>query len=175
MFLIYRTYYGMIRYSGFDDIRKIFNSCTTAIATLIIAKVIVTQINPKLVNHIFPGYRILLYHYLITLVIMVLSRFFIRRIYNEMYKNTRVKKSPTVIYGAGEGGVMLFRAIQQDKESMYKVIAFADDNPKKSNKNINTIPIYPPDKIFNNNFIETNHIEVLILALPSILGERKKD
>lgn len=175
MFLVYRTYFGMIRYSGFDDIRKIFNSCTIAVSVLIIAKVIVTQVNPKLVNHLFPGYRILLYHYLMTLVIMVLSRFFIRRIYNEMYKNTTVKKSPTIIYGAGEGGVMLFRAIQQDKNTTYKVIAFADDNPKKANKNINTIPIYPPDKVLNNNFILKNNIKVLILALPSIPGERKKE
>ena len=175
MFLAYRTYYGMIRYSGFDDIRKIFNSCTTAIGLLIIAKVIVTQINPKIVNHVFPGYRILLYHYLMTLVIMVLSRFFIRRIYNEMYKNTNVKKSPTVIYGAGEGGVMLFRAIQQDKNSTYKVIAFADDNPKRTNKDINTVPIYSPDKILNDDFIEKNKIQVLILALPSVMGERKKE
>ena len=175
MFLVYRTYFGMIRYSGFDDIRKIFNSCTIAVSVLIIAKVIVTQVNPKIVNHLFPGYRILLYHYLMNLVIMVLSRFFIRRIYNEMYKNTTVKKSPTIIYGAGEGGVMLFRAIQQDKSTTYKVIAFADDNPKKANKNINTIPIYPPDKVLNNNFILKNNIKVLILALPSIPGERKKE
>ena len=175
MFLIYRTYFGMIRYSGFDDIRKIFNSCTIALSVLLIAKVIVTQVNPKIVNHVFPGYRILMYHYLMTLVIMVISRFFIRRIYNELYKNSTVKKSPTIIYGAGEGGVMLFRAMQQDKSSPYKIIAFADDNPKKVNKNINTIPIYTPEKIFNTTFIEKHNISVLILALPSISGERKKE
>ena len=31
MFLIYHTYYGMIRYSGFDDIRKIFHSCNRCV------------------------------------------------------------------------------------------------------------------------------------------------
>ena len=175
MFLTYRTYYGMIRYSGFDDIRKIFHSCTTALGILIIAKVIITQIDPKLVNHVLPGYRIIFYHYLMTVIIMVLSRFFIRRIYNEIYKNPNVKKHNTVIYGAGEGGVLLFRAIQQDKESKYKIIAFADDNPKKTNKDINTIPVLPPNKIFTKDFLEKNRIDVLILALPSILGERKKE
>ena len=154
MFLSYRTYYGIIRYSGFDDIRKIFNSCTTALALLIIAKLVIAQINPKIVSHILPGYRIIMYHYLMTLVIMVISRFFIRRIYNEMYKNPSRIKQPTVIYGAGEGGVMLFRAIQQDKASLFKVMAFADDNPKKTNKDINTIPVYSPDKIFSDEFIK---------------------
>ena len=175
MFLSYRTYYGMIRYSGFDDIRKIFHSCSAALVVLIVAKVVITQINPKLVNHLLPGYRIIFYHYLMSIIIMVLSRFFIRRLYNEIYKNPNVRKNNTVIYGAGEGGVLLFRAIQQDKDSAYKIIAFADDNPKKANKDINTIPIYSPDKIFNNNYIEKNRITVLILALPSIPGERKKE
>ncbi|MCR5013444.1 MAG: polysaccharide biosynthesis protein [Bacteroidales bacterium] len=175
MFLSYRTYYGMIRYSGFDDIRKIFNSCTTALSLLIIAKVVVTQIDPKIVNQLFPGYRILMYHYLMTVVIMVLSRFFIRRIYNEMYKSPGQKKKGTLIYGAGEGGVMLFRAIQQDNNSSYQVVAFVDDNPKKTNKDINTIPIYSPDKIFNDDFIKKNKVSVMILALPSVSGERKKE
>ena len=175
MFLVYRTYYGMIRYSGFNDIRKIFHSCTTALAVLIIGKVIISQINPKMVSHVLPGYRIIFYHYLVSMVIMVVSRFFIRRMYNEFYKNPGVKKINTVIYGAGEGGVLLFRAIQQDKETAYKVVAFVDDNPKKTNKDINTVPILNSHKLFNEDFINKNKIEVLILALPSIPGERKRE
>ena len=175
MFLIYRTYYGMIRYSGFDDIRKIFNSCTIALTVLILGKVVVTQINPSVVNHILPGYKIILYHYFLTVLIMVLSRFTIRRVYNEFYKDTSTIKQNTVVYGAGEGGVLLLRAIAQDRESPYKIKAFTDDNPKKTNKNINTIPILPPEKVFNDDFIQKNNIKILILALPSVSGERKKE
>ncbi len=175
MFLAYRTYYGMIRYSGFDDIRKIFNSCTIALTVLILSKVVVTQINPALVNHILPGYKIILYHYFLTVLIMVLSRFIIRRVYNEFYKDTSTIKQNTIVYGAGEGGVMLLRAFLQDQEAPYKIKAFTDDNPKKTNKNINTIPILPPDKVFNQEFITKNNIKILILALPSVSGERKKE
>ena len=174
MFLAYRTYFGMIRYSGFDDIRKIFNACTAALTIVILTKVILTKINPTIVKYVVPGYKIMLYHYFITLVIMVLSRFTIRRIYNEFYKDTAHKKQNTVIYGAGEGGVLLFRAIQQDRESPYKVLAFIDDNPKKNNKNINTVPILSPNRCFGGNYITNNNIEVMILALPSVSGERKK-
>ena len=175
MFLIYRTYYGMIRYSGFDDIRKIFNSCTIALTVLILGKVVVTQVNPSLVNHVLPGYKIILYHYFLTVLIMVLSRFTIRRVYNEFYKDTSAIKQNTIVYGAGEGGVLLLRAIAQDRESPYKIKVFTDDNPKKTNKNINTIPILPPDKVFNEEYIKKNNIKVLILALPSVSGERKKE
>ena len=175
MFFVYRTYFGMIRYSGFDDIRKIFNSCTTALTILILGKVVITQINPALVNHVIPGYKIVLYHYFLTIMIMVLSRFTIRRVYNEFYKEPGVKKQNTLVYGAGEGGVMLLRAFAQDQEAPYRVIAFTDDNPKKVNKDINTIPVLQPEKVFNENFIQKNRIEVLILALPSVSGARKKE
>ena len=174
MFLIYRTYFGMIRYSGFDDIRKLFNACTTALATLIVAKMIVSHINPRVVNHIFPGYKILFYHYFLSLMTMVMSRFTIRRIYNEFFKENNKIKSNSVIYGAGEGGVLLLRAIQQDKDSAYKIVAMVDDNPQKINKSINNIPIYGPNKVLDKKYIEVHNIKVLILALPSISGDRKK-
>ena len=175
MFLSYRTYFGMIRYSGFDDIRKIFNSCTTALAVLIVAKVILTKVNPSLVNHVMPGYKIILYHYFITLTVMVLSRFTIRRVYNEFYKDNGIKKQNTIIYGAGEGGYLLLRSINLDKEAPYKIISFIDDNPKKINKNINTIPVLSPNKVFTEEYIKKNNIKVLILALPSVSSERKKE
>ena len=175
MFVVYRTYYGMIRYSGFDDIRKIFNSCTIALAVLLIAKVTVTNINPALVSRIMPGYKVILYHYFLTVVIMVLSRFTIRRVYNEFYKETGIQKQNTLVYGAGEGGVMLARAFSQDQQAPYKIVAFTDDNPKKVNKNINTVPVMMPDKVFDEDFIHKNNIQVLILALPSVSLERKKE
>ena len=175
MFLLYRPYYGMIRYSGFDDIRKIFNSNTVAVSALIILKVILIQIKPGMVKHILPSYKIILYHYFLTMGAMALSRLTIRRVYNEFYKDTKGKKKNTVIYGAGEGGVLLFRAIQQDRESPYKIVAFTDDNPKKTNKNINTIPVMEPQKVLDTAYVVKNGIEVLILALPSVSGERKKE
>lgn len=175
MFLTYRTYFGMIRYSGFDDIRKLFNACTTALTILILTKVIISQLNPSIVNKVTPGYRLILYHYFVSLTFMVLSRFTIRRIYNEFYKDSNKKKDNTIIYGAGEGGVLLFRAFQQDRESMYKIKAFTDDNPQKVNKYINTVPVLEPKKVLNPSFISENDIKVLILALPSVSGHRKKE
>ena len=175
MFLVYRTYFGMIRYSGFDDIRKLFNACTTALAALIIGKIVISRINPEVVNNILPGYKIILYHYFLCLIFMVLSRFTIRRIYNEFFKESNKIRSNTVIYGAGEGGVLLLRAIQQDKESAYKVVAMVDDNPQKINKRINNIPIYAPAKVLDKSYLEIHNIKVLILALPSTTGDRKKE
>ena len=173
-FLISRTYDGMLRYSGFNDIRKIFAACTGALSFLIISKLIFSQIWPGWVTHIYPRYVTMIYHYLITMTLMILVRFTIRRLYNEVYKNT-VDKMNTLIYGAGDGGTMLLRTISQDTHSKFKVKAFVDDDPKRAKSQINTIKVYPPKVAMTPEFIEKYDIDVMIVAIPSLSEERQKE
>ena len=142
-FLISRTYDGMLRYSGFNDIRKLFYACTAALSILLISKLIIRQISPTLAKDLYPRYVTIIYHYLITLVVMIIMRFTIRRLYNEIYKNTADKMN-TLIYGAGDGGTVLMRTINQDTNSKFKIKAFVDDDPKRVGTQINTIKIYSP-------------------------------
>ena len=173
-FLISRTYDGMLRYSGFNDIRKIFYACTGALSFLIVSKLIVNQISPTLATNIYPRYVTIIYHFLITIVAMIIMRFTIRRLYNEVYKNTADKMN-TLIYGAGDGGTMLMRAISQDTNSKFKVKAFVDDDPIRAKSQINTIKVYPPEKAMTPEFIERYDIDVMILAIPSLNEERQKE
>jgi len=173
-FLISRTYDGMLRYSGFNDIRKIFYACTGALSFLIVSKLIVNQISPTLATNIYPRYVTIIYHFLITIVAMIIMRFTIRRLYNEVYKNTADKMN-TLIYGAGDGGTMLMRAISQDTNSKFKVKAFVDDDPKRAKSQINTIKVYPPEKVMTPEFIERYDIDVMILAIPSLNEERQRE
>ena len=175
MFLIFRTYEGLVRYSGFDDIRKIIISNTFALSTLIFGKLIIIQIDASLCALIFPRYFIIVYHYFITLVIMIISRLSIRRIYNELYKQSHNTKNNALVYGAGEGGMLLYRTLSQDQESPYNIFAFVDDNVQKNGKKINTISILSPQKAFDNVFLKANRITTLILAIPSISADKKKE
>ena len=173
-FLISRTFDGMLRYSGFNDIRKIFYACTGALSFLIVSKLVVNQISPTLATNIYPRYVTIIYHFLITIVAMIIMRFTIRRLYNEVYKNTADKMN-TLIYGAGDGGTMLMRAISQDTNSKFKVKAFVDDDPKRAKSQINTIKVYPPEKAMTPEFIERYDIDVMILAIPSLNEERQRE
>ena len=174
MFLIFRTHEGLIRYSGFNDIRKIITSNTFALSTLIFSKLIISLINPTFVNDVFPRYFILVYHYFISLVLLIISRLIIRRIYNEFYKQLNNEKSNVLVYGAGEGGMLLYRTLSQDQQSPYKIFAFVDDNQQKYGKKINTISVFSPNQVFNNEFLKANHITALIIAIPSMDVGKKK-
>ena len=173
-FLISKTYDGMLRYSGFNDIRKIFYACTGAMAFLVISKLIIGQLWPEGATRLYPRYVTIIYHYLITMVVMILLRFVIRRMYNEVYKNT-ANKMNTLIYGAGDGGTMLLRTISQDTNSKFKVKAFVDGNPKRAGTQINTIKVFSPKEAMTPEFIEKYGIDVMILAIPSIDEKRQKE
>lgn len=173
-FLISKTYDGMLRYSGFNDIRKIFTACTSTLAFLIVSKLILSQIWPNMVTQVYPRYVTMIYHYLITMTLMILMRFTIRRLYNEVYKNTGDKMN-VLIYGAGDGGTMLLRTLSQDTNSKFKVKAFVDDDSKRAKSQINTIKVYSPKVAMTPEFIEKYDIDVMILAIPSIGEKRQKE
>ena len=173
-FLISRTYDGMLRYSGFNDIRKLFSACTFTMAFLIITKLIFTHVSPRWAAELYPRYVTIVYHYLITLVIMILMRFTIRRLYNEVYKNAGDKMN-VLVYGAGDGGTMLLRTLNQDTNSKFKIKAFVDDDPQRAKSQINTIKVYPPQTALTPEFIEKYSIDVMIVAIPSLGEERKKE
>lgn len=173
-FLITQTYDGMLRYSGFNDVRKILYSCTGAVFFLVIGKLILSQFNPGLASGIFPRYAIIIYHYLITMVLMVIMRLTIRRLYNEIYKNSSSRLN-TLIYGAGDGGTMLLRTLSQDTASLYKVIAFTDDDPHRMGIQINTVKVYSPSIALTEDFIRKYDIKVMILAIPSLNDDRRKE
>ena len=172
-FLISRTYDGMLRYAGFNDIRKIFSSCTITLAMLVLSKFFFLKFSPSFATAYYPSFMLMVYHYLITLVMMIIMRFTIRRLYNEVYKNTGDKMN-TLIYGAGDGGMMLQRTLSQDKTSKFRIRAFVDDDPKRAGTQINTIKIYTPQQALTPEFIEKYDIDVMIVAIPSLSEERNK-
>ena len=173
-FLLSRTYDGMLRYSGFNDVRKILFSCSGAMAFLVISKLILMRVDRSLVAFIYPRYATIFYHFLVTIVLMVIMRLTIRRLYNEVYKYTESKLN-AIIYGAGDAGTMLQRSTMLDTKSAYKIKAFIDDNPVRIGNEINGVRIYSTATALDPSFIKKNHIEVMILAIPSLQDSRRKE
>ena len=173
-FLISKTYDGMLRYSGFNDIRKILSSCTLTFVFYVVSKFLFIKFLPWVAVEIYPPFVIIFYHYLITMVMMIILRLVIRRMYNETYKTPTVKQN-TIIYGAGDGGTMLLRTLSQDTTSKLRAIAFVDDNPKRVGSQINTIKILSPATAMTEEFIKKHKVEVMVLAIPSLDEKRSRE
>ncbi len=173
-FLISRTYDGMLRYSGFNDIRKILSSCTLTLVFYVVSKFLFIKFWHEVAVNIYPPFVIIFYHYLIIMVMMIILRLVIRRLYNETYKKQNIKQN-AIIYGAGDGGTMLLRTLTQDTSSKLKVVAFVDDNPKRVGTQINTIKIFSPAMAMTEDFIKKNRVEVMVLAIPSLDEKRSRE
>lgn len=173
-FLITKTYDGLLRYSGFNDIRKILFSCTGTFVFFILTKSLFINFYPHIAINFYPPFIVIIYHYLIIMMAMTFLRLVIRRLYNERYKYSD-NISNTIIYGAGDSGMMLLQALNQETSTRFRVKAFIDDNPKRIGNQINTIKILSPTEALTQEFINKNNIDSMIVAIPSISEERHNE
>lgn len=169
---IFGSYQGLVRYSGFSDIKKIGYVCFCTFASMFIIKLILIYYGNINIHKWFMSHTEASFVAMLAFVSITLSRLVIRRIYNE---NISYKQEPlnTIIFGAGDAGIITKNALEQDSSCYYNIVAFVDKSNQKIGKTINGIPIYNPAKILNKEFIKKNNIKVIIFAIPSLDKENR--
>ena len=170
---VFGSYQGLVRYSGFGDIKKISYVCIGTFVLTFMIKTIAIRFLPIVYIHKwFMSYTEVMFVTLLAFVLLTLSRLVIRRIYNEniIHKQEGIN---TLIYGAGDAGIITKNALEQDTSAYYNIIAFIDNSSNKIGKSINGIPVYSPDKILNKEYIKKNNIKQIIFAIPSLKNEEK--
>ncbi|MDY6799762.1 MAG: nucleoside-diphosphate sugar epimerase/dehydratase [Bacteroidota bacterium] len=167
-FLIFRTYAGIIRYSGAKDTERIFIVAITG--SLLFA--ILNILNYYLINGTFIiPFSIIAIDFLITIFLMASFRLSTKIIYQELYNPTK-EKTGIVIYGADQFGVITKRTLDRDAESKHKVLAFLDVNHANIGKTLEGVTIYHPQYL--DSLSEKNDIEKLIIAKENIDSEEKQ-
>ncbi|WP_116472443.1 nucleoside-diphosphate sugar epimerase/dehydratase [Zobellella maritima] len=89
-------------------------------------------------------------------------------IYN---KSTEWKKTPVIIYGAGDAGRQLHIAFRLGNE--YRAVAFIDDNSALHRSLLHGVTVYPPSKI--PWLVEYFDAKKLLLAMPGITRQRRRE
>ena len=135
-FILFKSYAGVIRYTGSKDIQRIFLVLITGSAFLFLLNLVVPLFN---VNYNIPR-TIIAIDFMVSLVIMVAFRLTIKISY-EQIKNSAKNKSSVMIYGAGEFGTITKRALDRDAGTKYTVVAFVDDNLARAGMKIEGINI----------------------------------
>ncbi len=96
----------------------------------------------------------------------IILRFFLGLIINKNFKQNKITKA--LVYGCGQSGRQLVRAMQDSSEILIK--GFIDDDNRKQGFYIDGKRIYSPNNL--QKIIERKNITLILLALPSI--DRKK-
>ena len=167
-FFIGKTYSGIIRYTSFDDARRIFT--VVLIGSLSFALVNLFSFN-TITKFVIP-FSIIIIDFITTVFAMVATRVLFKLMYFEL-KNPKREKSRVIIYGAADQGIITKRALERDAGTKYRVIAFIDDNKTKVGKKIEGIKIYSPDEI--ENLINEKKVSQLIFASNNIRTAHKQE
>ncbi len=168
-FVISKTYKGIVKHTSSKDSQRIFAAITIGS----IAFVLVNLLFYYGINNKFPiPFSIIVIDYMASLFLMITLRVLFKALYTEIINPYR-EKSNVIIFGAGESGIITKRTLDRDAGLKYKVLAFIDDDAKKSGKTLEGIPILGNKKL--DDLLSKNDVAHLIISVQNISAARKKE
>lgn len=166
-YYLFKTYQGIIRYTSTRDAVRILLTLAAGSVLIAITNLISFQFTEK---YVIP-FSILIIEFLLSTFLMVTSRLAVKVLYQEM-KNPSSEKTGVLIYGAGEAGLITKRTLDRDRGTRYKVVAFVDDDPKKTGKKLEGISIHASTQL--ETLLNKGNVRNLIIAIQNIAAERKQ-
>jgi FlaA1/EpsC-like NDP-sugar epimerase len=172
-FVVARVYSGIIRYTGTQDLIRIFLVNTSGSVLFVATNLVLRHLWD--LPHLIP-YNIIIIDFFILTLTMTVYRILIKVAFLELYHPTRQGSgsgAEVIIFGAGDTGLMAKRAIERDGRQRLKVVAFIDDNPSKARKKLDNVIIHPLAKL--EELLESESIDQVIIAVPTIKPQRKSE
>ena len=151
-FRIFHTYDGILRYSSFIDLQRVFYAVTFGAVLSAITK------NMLLSTHFFPGveieYRNIVLGALISTLVLWAIRVIAKTIFDVSLSDYNIKHA--FIYGVKEGGIGLAKQIKNSKPMNFKLMGFISDDAEITHHHLMGTKVYAPDlntirKMRNNN------------------------
>ena len=165
-FLGLRSYRGIIRHMGLNDIWRIIWVCIFPALACFAVNFLNNQAYVLSSGYLL-SYRATVMLFSMLAVMMLLGRFGLLYVYNTYFKRSR-RDTNVVIYGAGAAGVITNNALKQDQHIEYKVVAFIDDDKTKINQQLDSVPVMRARDVLNPKFVKSKDITQIIIAIPAI-------
>ena len=166
LFLLFRTYAGIIRFSGIQDALRIFFVTFFLNAGLALLNFFVIAYNGSPIL----GYSIIVIHGLLSFVLLTAYRLLVKYVFVYLSSVTGNAKR-VVIYGAGDVGISTKRALEHDLNEKITIVAFVDDDLRKANKRIDGVRIEYADKL--PALLQSQDIDELIIATLRLPTDKK--
>ncbi|MDD3568102.1 MAG: nucleoside-diphosphate sugar epimerase/dehydratase [Bacteroidales bacterium] len=171
-FVIFRSYSGIIRHTGFTDALKILQANGTAFLLIAIITIGLRTAESSLAREISLGALVI--HFLLAYFFMMGARIIVKTTYHLIAGSRKKENKKVLIYGAGASGILTLNALMQDVYISYNVAAFVDENQGKVGKMLEGIRILPPQIVFTKDYIEKNEIDQLIISIQNLCPEKQR-
>ncbi len=172
-FLLFRSYSGVVRHTNIADAFRILKATTLATALLIVLNMLAMRHLQQEQSVLVISLSVLLIHYLFSNFALIVSRFIFTLVYHALFDKGRQRVN-VVIYGAGSSGMTTKSAFASDKDTLYNVVAFIDDNPTKQGKVIQGVKVYA-SAILESEFISKRGVQEVVLSIQNISNQRKRE
>lgn len=134
---IYRTYYGIIRYTGLEDTYRVF--IMTLSASLILSAI-------SFVGHIFDVKLLTFINIieigLVSFSLILLVRLSVKELYNRMINSNNNRKR-VIVLGSAINSIVLANALKNEVNGAFNPVALLSLKGSKKGDDINGIPIVP--------------------------------
>lgn len=135
-FYIFRTYHGIIRFSGFQEAFRSIAAVFYSFFIMIVLNVVLGMTELKQ----FTPTSVLFIYFFIASFIVFGYRLLVKHLYRISINQDETVH--VVIYGAEMNGSLLKKTIEQNSNNKYKIVAFIDDNENLIGKTIDNVKIY---------------------------------
>lgn len=168
VFINFRTFSGIIRYTGIQDALKIFLALAMSSAVLFFISMVSAGAGGNL---IFSNVTLIIYT-LICFPSLIAYRILVKFGFAYL-RNYKMDRKKVIIYGAGQAGFATKRVLEHDTTANVSIAAFLDDDPRKLDKVVDGIKIIHPSQL--SNFTHSESIDELIIAHFLISPVRKNE
>ena len=168
-FRMFHTYDGILRYSSFVDLQKVFYAVTVGAVLSILTKNML--LNTQLFPRVEIQYRNIILGSLISILILWAIRVIAKTVFDVSLSDYNIKNA--FIYGVKEGGIGLAKQIKNDKPMKFKLMGFISDDVEIKHHHLMGAKVYALDKntikVMRDNKIST------LLVSPGAINNLRAD
>ncbi|MDO6759426.1 nucleoside-diphosphate sugar epimerase/dehydratase [Tamlana sp. 2_MG-2023] len=167
-FLMVGSFKSVIRHTGFTDVINLFKSIAL-MASFCVMLVFLNRTTGIMPSFTIP-LSIIVMHGLLSFVLLAASRLVFKIGFKYLSCNLTATKR-VLIYGAADSGIITYNALVSNPNTTFQIVAFIDDNLKKSGNKINGVPIIN-GSLITNSYIESNTIDEIVVASQSLSTDK---
>ncbi len=166
-FILGRTYSGIIRYTGTEDVLRIFYVLTAGELVLLLFNAGFFVFGQTF----FIPLGFLLIEYMVLMCIMTVSRLFVKITFSQYLDAEKVKKN-VIICGSDEYGMMAKHALDNAVDASYNILAFVDMNDKKAGKVLEGVKIYKSQALAY--LLKRYNVDKVVIAKKLLAQDKKR-
>lgn len=169
-FLLVGSYRGIIRYTGFRDLMKIFMAVT--LLSVLTTTFVVANKQWAFFPDLTIPKSIIILHAFLNFVFLAATRVIFKLAYKAISCDINQFKR-VLIYGAGDSGIMTLNALVGSYKQQVQVVAFIDDDTSKIGNSINGTPIID-FRTISKEYLDRSKVDEVIIAIQGLRGEALK-